>query len=166
MRERPQWLEADSIGMGPPLRFREEMEEEDGEHEIPKSRIPSKGPSGDPKGARAPSAVKPVPRLSGDLRALQRLFCNEEPPQCLVRGQLIHEVKYAFGDASEAGFGSSWISADSVRYRFGTWGRDMDNGSSNLRELKNLVDTLRKMAESNELEGSEIFIFTDNSTVD
>ena len=142
------------------------MEEEEGEHEIPKSRIPSKGPSGNPKGASAPSEVQLVLRLSPDLSALQRLFCNEEPPQRLVRGQLIHAVKYAFGDASKAGFGSSWISTDGVKYCSGTWGRDMDNGSSNLRELKNLVNTLKKMAESNELEGLEIFIFTDNSTME
>ena len=148
------------------LAMEEEMEEEEGEHKISKSRIPSKSPSGDPKGASAPGEIKPVPRLSWDLSALQRLFCNEEPPQLLVRGQLVHAVKYAFGDASKAGFGSSWISADGVKYRFGTWGRDMDNTSSNLRELKNLVDTLKKMAESNELEGSEIFIFTDNSMVE
>ena len=42
----------------------------------------------------------------------------------------------------------------------------MNSGSSNLRKLKNLVDTLKKMAETNKLEGSEIFIFTDNSTAE
>ena len=42
----------------------------------------------------------------------------------------------------------------------------MDSGLSNLHELKNLVDTLKKMAEANKLEGSEIFIFTDNSTAE
>ena len=75
-------------------------------------------------------------------------------------------MKYAFGDASKAGFGLSWISAFGVKYRFGTWGRDMENGSSDLRELKNLVDSLKKMAEASELEGLEIFVFTDNSTAE
>ena len=83
-----------------------------------------------------------------------------------MRGQLIHAVKYAFGDALKAGFGSSWVSGEGVKYRFGTWGIDMRSGSSNLCELKNLVDTLTKMAKANELEGSEIFIFTDNSTAE
>ena len=42
----------------------------------------------------------------------------------------------------------------------------MASGSSNLRELKNLVDTLKLMAQAGELEGSEVFIFTDSSTAE
>ena len=42
----------------------------------------------------------------------------------------------------------------------------MDKGSSNLQELKNLVDTLKAMALSGKLEGAKIFIFTDNSTAE
>ena len=61
-------------------------------------------------GTQAPGMVKPVPRLSRDLAALQQLFSDEHPPHPLVRGQLINAVKYAFGDASKAGFGSSWLS--------------------------------------------------------
>ena len=40
----------------------------------------------------------------------------------------------------------------------------MDGESSNLRELTNLVDTLKEMADQDELKGKEIFLFTDNST--
>ena len=115
---------------------------------------------------QAPGRVKPVPRLSRDLAALQRLFSEEHPPHQLVRGQLINAVKYAFGNASKAGFGSLWLSENGVQYRFRTWGIDMDKSLSNLRELQNLVDTLKKMASTGELEGSEIFIFTDNSTAE
>ena len=148
------------------LAVEEEMEREKVELESPTSNAPSKAPSIDPKESRAPTTVQPVPCLSRDLSVLQGLFCEEEPPNQLVRGQLIHAVKYAFGDASKAGFGSSWISGNGVKYHFGTWGRDMDSGSSNLHKLKNLVDTLKKMAEANKLEGSEILIFTDNSTAE
>ena len=42
----------------------------------------------------------------------------------------------------------------------------MDFSSSNLRELKNLVDTLRKMEAEGRLSGVEIFVFTDNSTAE
>ena len=108
------------------------MEGEEVELESSTSNAPSKAPSTDPKEGRAPTTIQPVPRLSRDLSALQRLFCEEAPPNRIVRGQLIHVVKYAFGDASKAGFGSSWVSGDGVKYRFGTWGRDIDNGSSNL----------------------------------
>ena len=148
------------------LAMEEGMEDEDEQATQTSSKGCSAGPSSPSKSSRAPGKVKPVPRLSRDLTALQRLFSDDKPPLRLVRGQLIHAVKYAFGDASKAGFGASWISSQGVKYRFGTWGRDMDSGSSNLRELKNLVDTLKKMADGDELEGSEIFIFTDNSTAE
>ena len=148
------------------LAMEEEMEEENLDLDTPGCHASTAKHRSDAKKDKSPSKVNPVPRLSRDLNALQRLFCAEEPPHRLVRGQLIHAVKYAFGDASKAGFGSSWISGDGVKYRFGTWGRGMSEGSSNLRELKNLVDTLKKMACANELEGSEIFIFTDNSTAE
>ena len=42
----------------------------------------------------------------------------------------------------------------------------MADSSSNLRELLNLVDTLEKMEEEGELEGTEIYVFTDNSTAE
>ena len=148
------------------LAMEEEMEEDEGLDETSSSPAPAPKPSGNPKSTKLPGEVKPVPRLSRDLSALQRLLSEEKPPKRLVRGQLIHAVRYAFGDASKAGFGSSWVSSNGVKYRFSTWGRDIANGSSNLRELKNLVDTLKVMAKAGELEGAEVFIFTDNSTAE
>ena len=98
------------------LAMEEEMEGEEVELELPTSNAPSVAPSIDPKETRAPTKVQPVPRLSRALSALQRLFCEEEPLNRFVRGQLIHAVKYAFGDASKAGFGLSWVSGNSVKY--------------------------------------------------
>ena len=40
----------------------------------------------------------------------------------------------------------------------------MDDKLSNMRELRNLVDTMERMAREGELEGTEIFLFTNNST--
>jgi hypothetical protein len=40
----------------------------------------------------------------------------------------------------------------------------MENASSNLRELTNLIDTLEEMGKNNLLKGKEVFLFTDNST--
>ena len=71
---------------------------------------------------------------------------------------------FGFGDASGGGFGSSWSTDKGINYRFGTWGSDMDEESSNLRELHNLVETLEEIAISGELNGKEMFLFTDNST--
>ena len=70
-----------------------------------------------------------------------------------------------FGDTSGSGFGSSWERDQKVVYRFGLWGEDMNLSSSNLRELKNLVDTLKEMNKENQ-KFAEIFVFTDNSTVE
>ena len=109
------------------------MEEDKDDSEVPISEAPSVAPSSSPKKPKSLVKVTPVPCLSRDLSALQRLFCAEEPPSHLVRGDLIHAVKYAFGDASKAGFGSSWVSGEGVKYRFGTWGIDRRSGSSNLR---------------------------------
>ena len=72
-----------------------------------------------------PKMVSPVPRLLKDS---------------------MRTARFGFGDASGAGFGSSWSVKGSIKYRNGTWGPDMEVSSSNLRELKNLVDTLKLMA--------------------
>ena len=114
----------------------------------------------------APSEVAVVARLSNDLTALWRLFKPEQPPLRLIRGRAIAKAIYGFGDASGSGFGSVWQSDSGLHYRLGTWGRDKDSESSNFRELKNLVDTLLLMDKRQDLDGKEVFIFTDNSTAE
>ena len=105
-------------------------------------------------------------RLKRDLTALLKLFDHESPPKRLVRGKKIKEAVYGFGDASGAGFGGSWEKEGKTKYRAGVWGRDMDDSSSNLRELLNLVDCLKRMEKEGSLAGTEAFIFTDNSTAE
>jgi hypothetical protein len=53
-----------------------------------------------------------------------------------------------------------------VYYRFGQWCDEDAEQSSNYRELKNLVDSLRKFAEDRNLRGVEVFLFTDNLTAE
>jgi hypothetical protein len=114
----------------------------------------------------APPKVKAVPRLLKDLESLETLFEGDVPRERLIRGVESIDVIYGFGDASGAGFGSSWKTGDSIKYRYGLWGSDLDKSSSNFRELKNLVDTMLHMEEEGELKGKEIFLFTDNSTAE
>lgn len=123
----------------------------------------------------APTKVRVVPRFVEDVLVLEAMFRSPTPSLRLVRGFHIAKVVYGFGDASGAGFGSSWVdcgvTADElanrrVRYRFGRWGSDADGKSSNFRELCNLVNTLEQMAEGGELTGVELFLFTDNSTAE
>lgn len=121
-----------------------------------------------------PLFLKGVPRLQPDLVALSKLFEANEPVHRLVRGDKVGSARFAFGDASGGGFGSSWESlggkdngaADHVGYRFGTWDKKSSEQSSNYRELRNLVDTLVAMAAEGELQGTELFLFTDNSTAE
>ena len=53
-----------------------------------------------------------------------------------------------------------------IDFRFGTWGSDNIGKSSNYRELKNLVETIEIMHRKEELDGVELFIFTDNSVAE
>jgi hypothetical protein len=111
-----------------------------------------------------PKEITSVPQLTSDLIALTKLFKPQEPPSRLVRGQSISCAIFGFGDASGGGFGSSWESNSGTAYRYGTWSRDMDDESSNLREFTNFVETLEEMGKQDNLRGREIFLFTDNST--
>jgi hypothetical protein len=111
-----------------------------------------------------PEAVSASPRFLQDLRALNRLFEGDTPKLRLVRGVKVGMSLFGFGDASGSGFGSSWEGKEGIGYRFGTWGDSMNLQSSNLRELKNLVDTLSEMGNQGALKGTEVYLFTDNST--
>ena len=46
-----------------------------------------------------------------------------------------------------------------MKFRYGIWGLGSEESTSNYRELRNLV-------ESRDLDGREIFLFTDNSTAE
>lgn len=68
-------------------------------------------------------------------------------------------------DASSTGFGGSFALPDgSIYFCQGIWGHDSDSDSSNFRELRNLVESLEDSIIVGDLQNSEIFIFTDNST--
>ena len=114
----------------------------------------------------APATVVGVERLVRDLESLNQLMKSEKPPLRLVRGNRLGHAIYGFGDASGTGFGSSWEVDKQVNYRFGVWGRDNVDKSSNYRELRNLVETLEEIAQKQGLHGVEIYFFTDNSTAE
>ena len=113
-----------------------------------------------------PDEVVSVPRLTKDLEALTELFSADKAQLRLIRGSSIYSALFSFGDASGGGFGSSWEVKVGMAYRFGTWSQDMGGESSNLREFTNLVETLEEMGLSSTLKGREIFLFTDNSTLE
>ena len=115
---------------------------------------------------KPPKVVKPAPRLKDDLEMLSSLMSADQPPLRLVRTKHISVAIYGFVDASGVGFGSSVETKEGLLYRYGLWGRDADDTSSNYKELRNLVEAIEEGVESGDLKNSELFIFTDNSTAE
>ena len=74
---------------------------------------------------------------------------------------------YGFGDASGSGFGATIQIGDQIHYEYGQWCSEVTElKSSNWRELNNLVEALERLVVEHDMRGSEIFIFTDNSTAE
>ena len=113
-----------------------------------------------------PVEVKPVPRFVDDLSALMELMDFDSAPILLTHTKQIYIVKYAFGDASGAGFGSSIEGPEGLNVKYGTWNYQGSEQSSNFRELANLILTLEDEAEHGKLNGVEMFLFTDNTTAE
>jgi hypothetical protein len=113
-----------------------------------------------------PEYVHPVPRYSSDLDALSQLLSGSDPPLRYIRNRKIHVAIYGFADASASGFGSTFDTSEGIAYTYGIWGRDRDRDSPNFRELSNLVFTLKWHCDDGTLIGSEVFLFTDNVTVE
>jgi hypothetical protein len=114
-----------------------------------------------------PQKVAAVPRLAFDVEALSKLLKPEEPPLKPVRAKATAKVYYGFGDASCCGFGATIQIGDEIVYEYGQWTQEVtESRSSNWRELANLVETLERVVVEHNLEGSEIFIFTNNSTAE
>jgi hypothetical protein len=122
-----------------------------------------------PEPPEAPKKVKAKARLvECDLPALTRLFDSKHPPKRRVRSKKVVEAYYGFGDASQDGFGFNIQKPDedTIHYRFGQWCDEISERSSNYRELFNLVCRLEELVEEGSLGGSEVFLFTDNSTAE
>ena len=110
-----------------------------------------------------------MPLLQDHILVLADMFSLTQPVLLLKRGSYRFDALYIFGDASGLGFGSSsWPSGKENRlsYRYGVCGMSTDECSSNYRELQNLVESLERSGGAGELEGKEIFVFTDNSTAE
>jgi hypothetical protein len=77
------------------------------------------------------------------------------------------KVYYGFGDASGCSFGATIQIGDEIVYGYGQWSLEVTKTkSSNWQELNNLVEALEQVVKMHDLEGSEIFIFTDNTTTE
>jgi hypothetical protein len=107
-----------------------------------------------------------VPRFRVDLEALLHLAQGEKPIVRCIRNKHTLAAYYGFGDASSGGFGSTVERPEGLHGRFGIWGSNSEEQSSNFRELSNLVETVEEEAKEGYLKDGELWIFTDNSTAE
>ena len=117
----------------------------------------------------APKTVRKARRFDDDVRAMSALTASEQPPKLLARPKKGASVVIIFGDASGEGFGSSlWVyGSEDVETEHGLWTREYGARSSNFRELYNLILRLESLVACGRLkQGTEIFMFTDNSTAE
>jgi len=115
---------------------------------------------------KTPTRVRWVPRLQEDIKALLLFTSSRQPPKRAVRPIKGTSVVYTFGDASGSGFGVSTYENEELRFYSGQWENSYSALSSNFRELANLVIRLESDFAEGLLNGTEIFIFTDNSTAE
>jgi hypothetical protein len=80
-----------------------------------------------------------------------------------MRSNLVVTSYYGFGNASSGGFGLTVECPNGLHRRFGLWGRDTEDESSNYRELRNLVEMVEEEALNGHLSNSKLWIFTNNS---
>ena len=160
-----------------------EEDPEDDQHDEDAARVRHRiGPKRGGPEVYAPKDgfTTPVPRLVDDVAALIQLSQFKLPPLRVVRPSHVVQVFYGFGDASGKQFGATLSenyncrgrlsenkhAKEGIRYRVGLWSPEEEEESSNYKELKNLVDTIKEEAAAGRLKDCELFIFTDNSTAE
>ena len=114
----------------------------------------------------APSMVKASPSLIEDVSALGVLFSPSEVPVVNVRCRGVVTVIFGFGDASGTGLGATFTCGSGFNFRIGVWGAEEDNESSNWKEFTNIVESLEEEGSEGNLSDAEVYMFTDNSTVE
>ena len=115
---------------------------------------------------KGPETVEVKPRLRTDVAALETLLKGDKPPLRIIRSDRLCQILYGFGDASGSAFGTTLGKGNEIFYEYGQWCTEESEQSSNWRELKNLVDALEGWIQTHHLNGSQLFIFTDNATAE
>ena len=121
-----------------------------------------------PQHEKPPKWVECYPRVKEDMRVLMDFFSGSTPPKIPIR-PTGYATFYIVGDASGTGFGTTtWDDkSGKVRIQFGGWDDAFQLNSSNLREAYNHVLGLEDQIKSGVIKsGTEVFVFTDNSTTE
>ena len=122
--------------------------------------------NGPEEGPAAPQMVMASPSLAADVEALSAIFEPKDVPAVGVRSKHVVTVVYGFGDASGTGLGATFTCGTGLNFRIGVWGSKEDPESSNWKEFTNVVEALEEEGAEGNLDNAEVFMFTDNSTVE
>jgi hypothetical protein len=104
--------------------------------------------------------------FSDNLVALELFFETEDPPLVSDQVSKLALVIYTFTEASDLGFGDTFLFDKEIEYTIDTWGIDEEGESSNYKELQNTVDAIEPHAEEGTLLESMLFFCMDNWTVE
>jgi hypothetical protein len=115
----------------------------------------------------APVTVKAVPRFVWDIKALAELMSGDQPLLRRVRVRRSMKAYYGFGGASGYGSGATIQIGEDLWFEYGQWVSEIAEESSlNWRELANLVNFIERAVLAHDLDGTELFMFTDNQTAE
>ncbi|KAI2498994.1 hypothetical protein MHU86_15498 [Fragilaria crotonensis] len=114
----------------------------------------------------APLMVTGSISLADDVAALAVIFAPVRVPVVRLRSKHVITVVYGFGDASGTGLGATFTCGAGLNFRIGVWGAKEDPESSNWKEFTNVVEALEEEGDEGNLDNAEVFMFTDNSTVE
>jgi hypothetical protein len=115
----------------------------------------------------APASVTASLRLADDVEALLAIFeSTDNPPLVNVRSKKILTVIYGFGDASGSGLGSTFTCGAGFTFRIGVWGQLNNLNPPTGRSLPMSLKPLKRKERQAAWNQAEIFMFTDNSTVE
>ena len=105
--------------------------------------------------------------MRGDVEALEFMFCAPTVPKVNIRSSVVLTIVYGLGDAFGTVLGATFMCGRSgFNFRIGVWGSIEDPELSNWKEFNNLVESLEDEAESENVSNSEVYMFTDYSTVE
>ena len=90
----------------------------------------------------------------------------EVVPRVSIRFKTILSLIYGFGDASGTGLTATFTCGCGFKHRIGVRGTTEESESSNWKEFINAVGSLEEEAREGNLGDAEVFMFTDNSTVE
>ena len=115
----------------------------------------------------APNKVTACLRFKDEVSAMSWMLEPKTPPVVNLRTRsVVTFVYYGVGDASGSDLGSTFTCGSEFTYRIEVWGSDDIGQSSNWKEFCNIVSSLEDEAKEGNLCNSEVFMLTDNSTVE